>query len=510
MAKAYLLLVFCLAARIWAQAPAPSDARYTLRGSVVNSLTGEPIHKASVVLYGPESKALVTGPDGQFEIGGLLAGSYSLGANKAGFADRRVGATPISSVQVGPDTSPVVIKLIPFGKIAGRVVDSDGEPVPNLNVEALSRVLQMGHATWQPGGAATTDEGGNFVLDALQPGQYLVVVHEQQVYPGLAGDDRASRFIYRTDYYPGAPDITSAQPIEIAGGESAQADLTVSEVQGGTIRFAVVPPQPSLQALLRDASGDERNVLAQCDDRSGIWTVAGVSPGSWLLEVQSNMNGRQLFGSAPVEVGDSDARNVVVALSDAGQVPIVFSGDANSQQNGAPPAQVTLISPSVRMFSGSLQVLEAHYSIMGIPPGNYRAQISSNGSQCVDSVTSGASDLARTDYVVPENGAAQPITVNIGADCASVDFSLKQKSNPFFFAVVTGGVYAREPISLFGRDTARATLAPGEYDVYAFADPNQIEYANPDVLKNYASLHISISSNQKTSYKLDLNQPEVK
>jgi hypothetical protein len=375
MTKAHALLVVCLIARVWAQAPAQSDARYTLRGSVVNAVTGEPIHKASVTLNGPQNATVLTGPDGQFEIGSLLAGSYLLSANRAGFADSRVGANPFATVQVGSDTGLTVIKLTPFGKIAGRVIDSDGEPVPNLSVQAMFRVFQMGHLIWQPSGAANTDESGNFALDALQPGQYLVVIRDQQVYPGLAGEDRGSRLLYRTEYFPNSPDIASAQPIEIAGGETAQADLTVSEIQGSAIHFAVVPPQQWVQATLRNANGDETNAPARRDERTGEWIVSGVSPGRWLLEVEMNTNGHQLSGSAAVELGDTDARNVVITLSGSEQLPVVFNGET-SAQNGAPPAHVSLLSllgSGVRSFSPILSAEPSgtHYSILGVPPGNY-------------------------------------------------------------------------------------------------------------------------------------------
>lgn len=514
MAKAYLLLVFCLAPRIWAQAPAQSTARYTLRGSVSNSVTGEPIHKANVVLYGPEMKTVSTGPDGQFEIGGLQAGNYSVAANRQGFVDSRIGANPFATVQVGPDTSALAVKLVPFGRITGRVVDEDGEPVPNLSVQVMQRALQMGHASWQACGAGNTDESGTFTLESLQPGNYLVSIPEQQVYPGLAGEDRASRLIYRTEYYPNSPDMASAQPIGITGGESVQADLTVSEVQGSSIRFAVVPQQPWVQVILRNANGDEVNVPARRDERSGLWTVAGVSPGSWLLEVLANTNGQQVSGSAAVEVGDSDARNVVVTLSSAGDVPVLFSGESNSE-NGAPPAQLSLISPLGRVFGASPQNPSGgpggnHYSVVGLAPGIYHVQLSVNGSHCVEAVTAGSADLARVDYVVPENGAAQPITVSMGSDCSTTSFSLNQSSGRFFFLIVVGGVHAREPLQLVGGPAAVAALAPGEYDVYAFSDANKIEYANPEVLRNYASRHISISSHQEASYKLDLNQLEGK
>jgi hypothetical protein len=111
---------------------------------------------------------------------------------------------------------------------------------------------------------------------------------------------------------------------------------------------------------------------------------------------------------------------------------------------------------------------------------------------------------------MPDNGAAQPINVSVGADCATVDLSTNRTAGPFFFAVIVGGVYAREPAMLAGGDTVRATLAPGEYDVYAFQDANRIEYANPEVLKNYASRHISVSGSQTVSFKLDLNTAEGK
>jgi hypothetical protein len=51
------------------------EANYSLRGTVVNSVTGEPIHNALVTLSSDESRSVFTAADGSFEFRDLKGGA---------------------------------------------------------------------------------------------------------------------------------------------------------------------------------------------------------------------------------------------------------------------------------------------------------------------------------------------------------------------------------------------------------------------------------------------------
>src|SRR5713101_2297863 len=135
------------------QLPQPKDL-CSIEGQVMNALTGEPVRKAYVSLNGmgspnsrgsagPLTYGAVTDAGGRFAIQDIEPGSYSVAAERNGFTDgqspgwgggRRV---PTVTLNPGQHTSDIVFKMVPHGVITGRVLDEDGEPVQNVQVNAL-------------------------------------------------------------------------------------------------------------------------------------------------------------------------------------------------------------------------------------------------------------------------------------------------------------------------------------------------------------------------------------
>ena len=527
-----VLLFTCLLLVIPArgQEPTEAGARFTLRGSVVNSVTGEPVRKALVEIGGPQSKRAFTGPDGQFQMEGLAGGNFTIAARRPGFMEAAgwplspsvAGSGPITvtaagGVTVGPDMGAVVIKLVPQAKISGRVLDTEGEPVANLRVQCLQQNIQAGHKIWQQAQTVNTDEEGNFLIEHLSRGMVLVQTLQQQVYPGMIDDDNASRLVYRRQYYPNSPDIGAAQAIELSPGQEARVELSVSTIRGTRVFFAVTPPQQGISAALWDANGDSLEVEMQQNVRTGGWILPSVPPGLWTLRV-SSYGQQQLSGEVAIQVGSDDVRNVAVPLSPVMQAPIVVSGGTSSAP-GVPPVNVQLLPAISRIASNPYlaafsQVGQGgRLTMQGVAPGAYHVVANAIGSECVESITSGSSDLSRADYVISGESSPPAIHVGLRSDCASLEVFMGQRGSQTGAVIVAGGPNASEPqlagyMSPGGSPTFR--LSPGDYEVYAFSDLTDVEYANPDVLRKYSGQHVSLSSNQKARVNLDMNAPAEK
>ena len=522
-AIATLFLVLSGGTATLSQAQTQSSARYTLGGSVVNSVTGEPVRKAMVELNGSQTRRAFTEPDGSFQFEGVQGGTFVLTARRPGFMDiadpsmgrvqSRSGATTFTaagSVTVGPDMGSITLKLVPLARISGRVLDTEGEPVSNVTVRCLQQSIVSGHRVWQPAQSTGTDDGGNFLIDNLPPGRVLLETLSQQVYPGLIADDDASRLIYRSQYYPNATDMGAAQPIDLTAGQDARIEFTVSVVRGTRVFFSVAPPMGWVSATLIDASGDEVEAMVRRNIRTGGWILPSIPPGTWRLSVTSNGGAR---GEANIDVGSADVRNVVVPLSEPVQVPIMITG-GTSGQSGTPPVTVQLISSGPGRLSQVNPVFVSSRDRnaplgAGAPPGPYHVTVNVPGSDCVESITSGSTDLSSSDYVVPAGSSPAPINVELRSDCSSIEVSATNQQQTTA-VVVAGGVHKLEPlVSVVGSsDTpAEVRLTPGEYDVFAFSDLTELEYGNPEVLKNYKSQHVSLSPNQKAAINVDVNVP---
>src|SRR5438270_13980891 len=123
---ALLLLPLLGACQVFSQiqeSSAKSETTYSLSGTVVNVLTGEPIRRALVQIYMGPGQASLTDDSGHFEFNGLPPGQASVTVQKPGFfsegEDAFKGSSP-ALVTVGPETDAIVLKLIPEAAIQGK------------------------------------------------------------------------------------------------------------------------------------------------------------------------------------------------------------------------------------------------------------------------------------------------------------------------------------------------------------------------------------------------------
>src|ERR1700724_4767558 len=54
-----------------------SQQTYSIRGTVINSATGEPIRGALAQLFAQRQRSQLTGPGGEFQFDNILAGSFA-------------------------------------------------------------------------------------------------------------------------------------------------------------------------------------------------------------------------------------------------------------------------------------------------------------------------------------------------------------------------------------------------------------------------------------------------
>jgi len=157
-----------------------------LDGRLVNSVTNEPVRKAKVSLHPSDpSKTVYTvesDAEGKFHLDKLDPGRYTLQGAKAGFVAGWYGSTrpdgPGSTIELKDGKSSVselLLKLIPQGVIAGRVLDDESEPVAGVMVLALHSVYWNGRRQLIPaadGAQMQTNDLGEYRLSNLPPGRY--------------------------------------------------------------------------------------------------------------------------------------------------------------------------------------------------------------------------------------------------------------------------------------------------------------------------------------------------
>jgi protocatechuate 3,4-dioxygenase beta subunit len=130
----------------------PED-RCSIEGQVLNAATGELVSKANLILQHadssrntgfPVSYTTATDAAGAFAMKDIEPGKYRLLVNRTGFVNGEYGARgpnrPGTTLALEPKQrlTGIVFRLVAHAVITGRVVDSDGDPMTNVQVQTIS------------------------------------------------------------------------------------------------------------------------------------------------------------------------------------------------------------------------------------------------------------------------------------------------------------------------------------------------------------------------------------
>ena len=507
------------------------DEKYSLRGIVLNSVTGEAVRGALVQIYSRGQDSLLTGPDGKFQFDNLPNGQTYINVRKPGFftnqeIEEAFGSPPMFTV--GPDTAPVTLKLIPEGVIYGHISEDDGEPIESLSVQLMAQVIREGRKTWQPGPSATTDEDGAFRIAELRPGNYFLSAGPSRnplsfpsglSQPGARGIPEV--------FYPNGSDLSAAAPLPIAPGKRFEVNLTVSpqpfyRVSGSITGY---PTGNSVNCQLYDSAGKNVGNNARFDPGTGAFRIISVPAGFYTLRAVSQgegVAGKHLTASVSLNV-NSDLSGIHLLLVPAVNIPIhlsVVSSHSAMEQPSTPqnwfPAYVQLVSRSdgfSQQRYGSQQVGEQpniSLELQNVISGTYRVEINPNGMLYAQSATSGTTNLLESDLIVGAGGSVQPIEIVMSDDVAFLNGSVSSDNQPAMATVLVLSDHSPSQTRIQRTDPNGvfniAFLPPGEYKLLAVDRADQLEYANPDVMRKYLpkAKDIRLSPDQTSKVELEL------
>lgn len=387
----------------------PQD-KASIQGIVVKMGTGEPLSKAVATLTRidgrRETYTFTTSTGGQFLFQNVEPGQYRLSVTRNGYVRSEYGARSPNrpglplTLAVGQRMTEVLLPILPAGTIAGRVFDRDGEPLANVNVQALKYSYQEGQRVLNTVQQARTNDLGEYRLFWLPPGQYFVsatyaggsggarglvaaiaeVAAERggrngsggargggPTAPAATGVDANAQPDegYIPVYYPGTTEAESAAPINLqAGIVFSGVDVTVTAVRTLRVRGQVingVTGQPARNAnILLVPRGQVgfgpglfENFRNRNIDEQGVFEIRGVVPGSYDLVGVLNDRNNRMSTRVPLEIGNSDVQNVSLVISPGFSLPgqLAIEGRAAGANN----QDISRIRVMLRPAAGILQ-----------------------------------------------------------------------------------------------------------------------------------------------------------
>jgi len=545
----FLLALFPIPA-IGAQV-AQNAASYPIRGTVVNSLTGEPIRGVLVQIYANGQRSVLTGADGSFQFADVPAGTVNLNVRKPGFFTAQAIQSPraqASFATSGPDQPPVVLKLIPEGVISGQISGDGGEAVEGLSVQLMAERVENGKRTRVVLHGAQTDEQGEFRIAELQPGKYFVFVGaSNRIEAFAAPPSQQGARGYAATFYPSGNDLATANPVEVAAGQHAEINFSLRSQLFHRISGTVSGyPQGTtgINLQVTDAAGQQMGAGFRFDQASGTFRTLWLPAGAYTLtaEMRDPESGQVYFASQNLNL-TSDVAGVHLHLLPGLNIPVSFRVEQTRSDSPQPPeflvtrgprgtqrrqvnapARVALV-PQGEAISRQQRFAqpgkgEDSLEIADVSPGVYAVQVFPNGPYYVQSARSGSLNLLEQNLTVAPGSSVQPIEIVLRDDFARLEGSVtlgEENDSATVIAIPEGGQPQMFGVGRWrpspGVDTSHpgavfemSQLAPGTYKILAVDRADDFEYGNPEVLQKYISKarEIFLVANQRAKIELEL------
>ena len=238
-----LAIPLCVAAQAPVQSPSPrtnEPTTGTITGKVVNE-SGQPMAGAVAFIRSVSSgsgmgRTTATDSEGNFQVGGLAAGLYTVAASAPAYTSIPPDPNmPATYYRIG-DT--VRLELVRGGVITGTVTNAMGEPLVAVVVRATMIRDVKGQSSRMAGFGSpeqTTDDRGVYRMFGLVPGTYIVSAG------GMSSSPPFQFNPYDSDLPTYAPSSArdNAAEVSVRGGEETTADIRYRGEPGYTVSGTV-------------------------------------------------------------------------------------------------------------------------------------------------------------------------------------------------------------------------------------------------------------------------------
>jgi hypothetical protein len=494
---------------------------------VVDDIRHEPIARVRLVLSGSkllDPLVMDTTEDGACAFQGVPPGKYTLSFQKSGYYPPDAGATVDATVPPKIDLG--TITLIRWRTISGVVRWDNEERADHVLVHAL--LVKRGRAAMKLGDAfiTGTNDAGEFRLDKLRPGRYVVYTYV----PGLAPAFLKPKVALPV-YYPNSPIPDIGAAIDVTDREEVSSLLMhLKEMKEGVPVEGIVAaseefPKGSVVLLGLTIEGSPAQAITGVEARAGeTFRINPVPPGSYrFVAVPKGRQFENLRDFRPLHVGTEPISGVTISLRK--RPPLDGAVETVSTQGGAQSVQrMPAAKVSVWALSDALQSYAQTHDTSD-ERGEFHLQNAVEGEPYLLNVTPAAGTyIARVEQSArpvsggpfPVVGGGGPIHIELRDDGGTIQGIVKKRDEVVGKGFVVLAPVERAREHLF--KTAAAAddgsfmiqdIAPGDYDLFAFNRNEEDLYFEPPYLASFASGSTRVTVGAKETRRQDLDIIDV-
>jgi len=500
----------------------PSEpAQASVEGSVVKDPGSEPLKKAVVELIGdnqeePANYTATSEPDGHFKISPVRPGRYVIFVEHPGYISvdaRHHHAEGITiSVDPGQQLKDLQLHMLAASVLTGRVVDEDGDPMPNVNVAVLRRNLSSRSGQLDVAGTDRTNDIGEYRISSLPPGRYFVSATPTLDFQAIAAPPKEAatssklQLAYVATYYPNTTDRSQAATVELRPGEETPIDFSLVRTPTARLSGTVANLAPGTHVVVTLHSAESSMVFNETDaGKDGTFELRNVAPGNYTLMAIEDSGDKSRIARQTINVNgtnlDSLRLNPVPGATIRGQVRTPGRAFDFSQltlylepTDGNPEA----LNAAARLGEDPFHVkADGTFEWNNIPAGSYYVEAASNkhDNWILDSVFVDGRDI--TDSELNVSGGVLSVTVVFSPEGATLDGTVVDEKNQ----PVPGAVVVAVPAARFRKRQSRYQrvvsdqrghfqmrgVIPGDYSLFAWEALDGNAYLDPDFLKLYDS-----------------------
>jgi len=516
----------------------------SIEGAVINSVTREPVKRAMVRLEGQNSSgSAVTSDDaGKYQFANVAPGKYVVSAEAQGYTRKASQAATVADEQ---KVNVAAIALTPGGVISGKVVDVEGEPMPNVMVHALVYNYPQGVRKLTKAAYATTNDRGEFRISKLVARRYYLMADAPERKPEPKGrmHRQGPDEEYAATYYPNALEAAGAAGMSVAAGaETGGVDLRMQKVRLFHVRGRVMGlpggvrgPAVTVGSCEADndftftvngswgnagmrLEGIEGNIVMGVASvgnaplaADGSFDVAHVAPGAHCVTAQGNADGPASFARLEIRVSDKDLENVALGLA----APFELRGSVVVEGTLPEPLQNVqlMMHPSTDLWGWTNTVVRPDGSFVApnIAPLTYDVGLQLPDYLYVKTVRLGSQESTDGRLQVT---AAEPLTIVVATDAGQVASTVKSANGEpvsCMVAIVPAGTPFR--MDRFKNATSQpdgkfslAGVPPGDYQVFAVDELEMTAIASPEYRQALAAkiATVTVHPNGRETVELTL------